>query len=820
MVELLQGVAGLQGVEAQPVQGLATVVDTKGVRDWLLGYLDSSAKRAYDVSKVGIWPNVEASDAAYGLNKKAIDPQEAGIKAASAKANFEIHTADLADQADEMTAVIDDLTTSGPIRRLVPKAGVTEHTAELMTKIQDAMLAEKNIREEIRTFEGRFVRHLYGGMKICRTYERTYITERVEVPVRVPQPVLDMYGQPMLDPMTGMPATQMVGVYDDEALLNRGFDPEAILNGTALRSALAEDGYTFVGIADQRQDGSSDNLLCNKCKPIERSYVYIKAMDTRRIAFSDLSRPIQDQPSVHEYHYMSETQLKKAGFDPASIKDAGKKITNTNQQAPGETLKEPTATFGDDQCRYEVVETWSEIPWRSGIEQGKFDEQQLRAFAIEQGFPVEEVKYESQKWCSFHSGGGVLLRIYPNYMGGEFKDEYPYEMDSFIHSDGKLAGQSLLTRLSNPCANKLAFLNLTGVGVKKNLYQPMFVSSRLDLSDDELSEMQEAGCVKRIDSQLGIEQDIYIHQQPDVSGSGMKMVSYFDQSVRQLGVPAVLAGEGSADTATQASINNRRGQTIVTDSVRRMIGVIARAYKKHLKVVVDSFTTSRFIDIVGEDGSTLTQQWVMPNELTDKLEVEPMVSLDQGDKQRLAQTLMGMANILATIFPEGAKEVALLAMRYSGISETDIAKIEGAGGSLTNVYQEIESMVHDPELKVEVRMDDPHPVCIQMAQTAIMEIQKRAMDLGIEPQDTSNLDEYIQVHTAMQQHIEMQAQMQAMLTGEDPNAGPKGKPKQAPKGGEPDSEEGDARQGAQFDSPGNKGPMSAAGLTGQGSVGL
>src|SRR5690606_5745609 len=112
---------------------------------------------------------------------------------------------------------------------------------------------------------------------------------------------------------------------------------------SALRSALAEDGYSFVGIADMREDGTYDNLLCTTCKEVMQDYVFIKAINPRRIAIADPTRSFAEQPSIHEYQYLTANELRKANFrNVDKLKEFGSKITNTNQQNPGTTANTTT----------------------------------------------------------------------------------------------------------------------------------------------------------------------------------------------------------------------------------------------------------------------------------------------------------------------------------------------------------------------------------------------------------------------------------------------------------------------------------------------
>ena len=73
-------------------------VDTSRVTAWVLGEFHAAAKKAATASENDIWKCVDAANNAYGVNRKSIDPQEAGIKAATLEQEYEVRTEDLADQ--------------------------------------------------------------------------------------------------------------------------------------------------------------------------------------------------------------------------------------------------------------------------------------------------------------------------------------------------------------------------------------------------------------------------------------------------------------------------------------------------------------------------------------------------------------------------------------------------------------------------------------------------------------------------------------------------------------------------------------------------
>lgn len=784
------GVAGEIPTPSAPV----APIDTSRVRTWLLQYVNDCKVRA-EKATADLWQSIEAENKAYGLNDHALCPQDASIKAASIDQEFEVKTKDLSDQLDEMTALLMDLFSGSEIRRMVGRPGISPKQVEITTKVQDALLNEKNFKRELRTAVGRFVRNRYAGFKTCRTREVSYACDRVIVPV-FPN-------------------------FTDDALMMRGFTPD----GDGLKMALADEGLMFIGAADKREDGSFENILCHKYRPDERDFVFNKAINPRRLAIVDPTRPVAQQPSVHEYHYLTASELRRAGFNKDRVKkleETSNGIRDTAQQYPGDVSKNQSyAQQGRlDKPTYETCESWLEVDWHSGIEDNKFSDEELRAFAVEEGFPAELCRYECFKWRVWHCKDAALLGVEPNYMLD--KTESPYVAESFIDADGEFAGNSMIERMSNIAANVLAFLNLTARGVKKNLYQGTFYSRRLGLTTDQLKRLNNVGGFVAVDDTLeDIESLLHTMQYPDISGAGMGMVSYFSEKLRGLGVPSVLAGEGQADTATQDVINNKRGQTSVNEAFGRFVAMLKEAYRKHLGAMVANFTTSRYVEIAGEDGTTLTREWVTPQELTDKLDIVMMVKFNDAEKQRMSQFFLGLINILAPVQgPAVTLEIAKIAMEKFGVDQCDIDRVMQRAGSTTNVQQEIETMLIDPDYTVEVRMDDPHPVCIQMAIAAIEHEQDKALANGLPFEMPRNLIEYIQMHEAMMRQQATLMQMQSLGIGGPMQGEQQGKPKQGRSDGGPGDDIGGTKQDGQSAGGGNKGPMSAAGMTGQGSVGL
>lgn len=793
-----------------------SAVDTSRVEQWVLGYVNAAKVEAETVSEKHIWNRVDAENKAYGLRDTTLYPQDAGIKAASLDQTYEVHTKDLSDQVDEMTSLLMDLVGGVDLFRLSPKDGVSKQMADLTQKVQSTFLKEKDWDLELRKFVGRFVRNCVAGMRVCRTHEVTYITERVEVPV---------YAEiPTIDPLTGEPTVQRVGQYTDDALLQRGFTPQQLKDGSALRMVMAEQGLTFVGIADEREDGTYDNLLCTTCQETAQDYVFTRAINPRRIAIADPTRPFKDQPSVHEYSYLTANELRKARFLNVDVlKEKGVPINNTSQQNPG-SIGDFSSTQGTLKVPvYEICESWIEIPFEQGVIDNKFSEEELRAFLIKNGVPETEVQHPSYKWAVHHNKDRVLLGIYTSYMAD--KSMHPFEGESFVFGDGEFSGNSQLERLSSVASNMLAILNMMVRGIKKNLYGSRIISDRLGLTDSQIKQLDQMGGTVQIEGGVqDLDAEIRVMQYPDQSQASFAVYRLFEDKLRGLGVPSILAGEGQADTATQDSINNRRGQTIVDEAFGRMMGVIIRVATQHLKVMVNTFTTSRYVQIVGEDGMTLTNRWTMPSEITDKLDVVPLVSFNDGEKQRMAQFLMGIMNIIAPLpqLPPNVKAVLQITMEKMGFDSIDIDRVIGADGSMTNVQQEIKAMLADPDLSPVVKMEDPHVVCIQMAQMTLAKEQQRYAEMGMPAPDFANIIEYIQTHEGLLEQQQLLAQMQQAMGGglEQGQGELRGKPVQARADGGPGTEEGGARQVGQFVGAGNKGPMSSAGLTGQGSVGL
>lgn len=790
----------LPAVEPSPLFQLPAPPPVSAERFYskMLAFCHGQASKARVVSKTEIWDAVDAAKVVYGSWRKAVQAPEAGKDK-----NFVIDGQDMADHVDEMAALIVDLLlSSDELFRLESKPGATQEQADLTLSVQLAALREKDFQGELRKTVARWLKFRYGGLKVCRTCETKFATERVDVPR---------------------------DLYVDEILLARGFMPEQLQDGTALKTALAEDGYTFQGLSDESDIPGPNGepqytmILCTRTFRDEREYVYLESISPRLIAISDINRRAENQHTIHEYRYLTIPEMRRSYYK--NLDKLSKLQANTSPtHQPGGTSSTDTAptTTNLEFPVYEMVDTWTEAPIDKWIEDGDVTIEEVKKACEENGFPYTDLLYPiygmdgtesyvttGAKVCFVHYQDQCWNKFYSNYLLD--KSEFPHDTESFVYDEDRFCAQGMMERMSSFAAMLYQFRNMTARCMRRQLNQSRIVSKRLNLTPEELKPLDEEGGTVMFNGQaVDLQQDLKIFEVPDVTDAGFKFIDYCEMGLRRLSVPAVLAGEADSKTATQDVMNNRRGQTVVNESFSRLVKMIKRSLRKHLGAVLVSFTRSRNVEILGEDGMTISNRWIRPCDLTDKIEHQMLVDFNDANKAQQAQFLLSLVNVFAPmLMPPEIRAMLEVCMRLGKLSRQDVQKIEQSLGSLTNAQQEVEAMLIDSDLKPHIRMDDPHPICIFLAEQALgMEMQK-AMATGMPPPPRDNIIQYIETHKAM----DMQMKAIAAMQQPEQAAGPKGKPKQEPKDG-PSGEEGNARKEAQQGSPADGGIQSPAGMTG------
>ncbi len=775
--------------------------DSSNAEKVLLKLAWENASRAESVALTEYWQPIDTIKSLYGtFTTTPTSPDQADDK------NFKVEINDLADQADEMFALVKSLMNGREDRKCVAFKKADEKQVEVTKKTQDSLLRESDFNKEKSLAAIRFIKYHFSGLKVCRLRERAYKTERVEVPVFGP-----------VDPLTGI--TIPGGGFTAQDLMLNGYTQEDIESGVAVQDKLAQQGLKFQGYADEfEQPDPNGNpvftmILCTRTVEHWKDTVVGKAVDPRKLAVYDVNRTLDRQSSVHEFNYRNLAELKKCyPYNMAGFKEKAIQEPAAHQQ-PGNPQPNNTgggASSGSpDFPIYEEVESWMELDFPDLIDGGRLSEMDIQGLAKRFHLPVQEF-YVPGKWCLIHNKDRVLMDLYPSYLWDRY--DYPWEIESWEPNEDRFCTHGFIHRISSAAAAVNKFRNFVMKNMRRMLNQPRIVSKRIQVSESELKKLDEENGTCFVNGQAAdLQQDIMFHLVPDSTGPGFSMINYFEGRIRSMGVPAVLAGEGESDTATQADINDKRGQTIVNESFGRFVDMLMRFYKKHLGAMLISVTRGRMVKVAGEDGATFNEQWITPADLTDRMEMIPMISFNDIMEQQQSQFLIAMMNVFGQfLMPEEVRSIWKICLRKGGLSTHEIEEIEGSLGSYTDVKQEVDAMLADAGCNPVPRMDDPHPLCVAVATAALNQRlnEYQMLMLPVQPEAVGNLMKYIQTHEAMFQQQQMIAQLMT------PQDGPNGKPKNEPP---KDGDESKGRQSGQAASPADKGMMTNGGLTGTAS---
>jgi hypothetical protein len=759
-------------------------IDTSRVEKRLLRYVHELASRSKKLTKTEVWDSIEAARAVYGTGRKAVQNPDI-----FKNEEFTIEGMDLADQVDEMAALVVDLLFggTGEIFRLSPKAGATEQQVETTQMVIESFLRQKNWKAELRKVVACWLKYRYCGLKINRTRETEFHTEIIDVPLEQIEPLLGMYPD---------------------------MQPE-----DALAAILSEQGLAFQGYADELPDPDPMTgepiftmIRCTKTTSVERSVVFPESINPATLGISDVNRKCKDQYSLHEFLYLTLSQMQRGGYrnldklirdcsgHPGGPQQPGTASGNTSTEPPPEGSKV-----------YTPVGSWVEITWNDWRDNGDFDEDQMLEFAKQWAIPPTMLAMPGFKFYVVHYEDKVLHKLIPCWLMD--KADFPHEVESFIFDEVMFCGQGMMERMSGAAAALHAFRNMVAQNMRKNLALNMLVSKRIAVTDDDLKRLDGIGQKIWYNGQaVDLQQDLRVFEYPDYTKPGMEQVGYYENKIRSLGVPAVLAGEGSADTATQDVLNNRRGQTTVNESFRRLVEMIVRSIEKMIGAVNLAITRGQWVEKAGEEGAATQLIWVTPSDITDKVEVVPQVSFDDANNMAMAQFLMALSNVYGPfLMPPEIRAMLTVCLQLGRVPKKYVEQIEQSMGSVTNVQQEIEAMLADENCRPKINMSDPHPICIAMAEMAMMQRAQIMQQHGMPFTPPLNIIEYIQQHTAMLQQMQMLA---AMQQPQQEQGGVKGKSKQQPKSG-PDDAQGETRQIAQGNSPSDAGNMTNGGMTGQ-----
>jgi hypothetical protein len=588
----------------------------------------------------------------------------------------------------------------------------------------------------------------------------------------------------------------------------------------AVRAECAKRGLRFQGFADELEQPDPNGMplyseiLCTKTTACWKDTVVMKAVDPRKIGVFDMNRKAERQSYMNETNYLSLAEIRKCYPHNLDYFTERAERANANVQFPGD--KPQTGDIGaqgsPDFPIYEVIEGWMDLDFDQAVKENKLSDDDIVELSERFKIPLDEFTIPG-KWCIIHNKDRVLMDLYPSYLWD--RGEMPWEIESNEPNEDRFCTHGFIHRISSPAAAVAKFRNFVMRNMRKLLNPGRIVAKRIQTSETELDKLDDDNGTAWVNGQaVDLNQDIRFMEIPDATAPGFSMISYFQNMMRQLGPSPAVIGEGDYDTATQADLNEKNGHEITSESFGRFVKMMMRAYKKHLGAMLISMTRGRMIRAAGEDGATFEETWIRPSDLTDRMEIIPMISFSDLQEERQSQFLIAMMNVFAPfLMPQEIRSIWKICMRKGGLSTNDLDEIEGSLGSYTDVQQEVDAMLADPSVKPEPRMDDPHPLCITVASMALQNRLGQYQMMGLMPPEhaVANLMDYIQKHEAMFQQQQMIAKLMA------PQEETKGKPKnEEPKDGK--DSQSDARQKGQQASPPDNGMDTNGGLTGMGAV--
>jgi len=782
--------------------------DATLVEKLVLEYSNANALFALEVTKQNVSERIIACDAAYQGRQKMVNPSEA-----AEDLGYKVQVQELADQCDAATALDVDLLLGNDIYSAIAINGEQQDRVDITKDVVDSELNYKNQQSEIISFASHLEKYPYAVLKPFRSTEYKTTTNRYEVPGEA---------------------------YSDNTLMQRGFLQPGMNPSVAFNAATTFDERgKLLGMNQEEPKPVDDSmplppmgmeppkplpsLMFEKKDSENRDCYYYKAVHPRMLTWSDFNRKGQNQFTVHEYHFLSKNEIKSwtgvQNIDKlGDANSGGKNAPDGAEAATKNTPNGGTSQINPNFQTYEIIESWQPIPFEDWIDDGKIQIQDLEVFAQKWGCEVDDlIKSNLDKFCVYHKEGACLLRFYTNYLMD--RTHFPYYLESAIWADDKLVGQGTMERIADPAAAEASIINLWLDCLRFKLYQPIAVSAKSDVSIDKLkNDFFKARGLLQTPGNMPIGDMLTFLNVDDNTQPAAFGINFFDNKISDLGTPPVLTGQADDKTATQTSINQRRGQTKVNSKLRRIhTNVIIPVIQEVWDMVVMNFTESRYVEVAGEDGTQISQRkWITPKQITDKVKLVAPSSFDYGQQQIESQLLLSLCNVFAPILPPPQMlAIMKLILEKNRIPRYDIAEIMNSVGSLTTVQDEIRAMTDDPNVEITVRIDDPHQMAIEMAMMEIQKFVQSGGQEGLNPMQ-KNVQDYIQKHNMLlQQQMMMQQQMAAAQGGP---GSPKGPPNQIPgPQDQPHNDSGMSRRNGQSASPADGGMKSAAGMTGQGS---
>jgi hypothetical protein len=687
---------------------------------------------------------------------------------ATSKLEQTVELQEASNQVDMLVAIILSAIRQQDLYKVSAINGESQFKADTTKSVLDAQCRAKRYLNELEKFINRFVKHPIAGLKTCIEYDEWEENDRKSFPL-----------QPM-------------GPQD-----------------------MPPQGSRFVAMDQPHPDMAPVGKLYDVKTPRSQWSYFFKAVETRSIAFSDMHRPIHEQSSVHEDHFVTIEDLRNDKSLLNTEQFYGESIPPANgyQRFYGLDINE-TGTEGnpgespEEHGIYCLTESWFQVGFRDYFDQGGCTIDDLLVFCEKHQIETDELT-RPQKWCVKHMDDKDVYSVYPNYL--PTKRQYPYEFESFIMGDSELVGQSFLERLADFDSFLQAMVNLLRKNCMMRLYMSVVSSKRTKFSKEDLKELMQPFGFKKLEGTYEkIEDVLHFVEVPDLSVPAMNAINWIIGRMQSIGLSSTLQGLGGEDTATESSISNQNGQKKVASALGRAANnVILPMIENMRDLTFLNFDEPRWIDMVGEGGSVVSKtRYVSPGQITNRFRIVMTASYDYMVAEQRAQQLIALLNVLIPVGlpPERLMTIVELILQYMGHDRDTIDKVTGAMGTRTDVMDEIKTLIENPVAEVPVNESDNHQLALQ--------VLSMAMDMypGIEEQWNVQKYQMDHEHFAALQEQEQMAE-QAGPPGAGRPAPPKGPPRQpAPPARNP---EAIARQGAQHRSTPDRGNQTSGGITGR-----
>lgn len=604
--------------------------------------------------------------------------------------------------------------------------------------------------------------------------------------------------------------------------------------------ALAEDSWHRQGTPFSPVDQTQSSVIYEVSRPHEFLVFVPRAMDPRKILFSDLRKPnIHDVPSIHEAHYWTLADMRKAGFNITAADLPPPNGTNQHEPQVGAGQRQLSHGGGNvtnpNFKQWEVWESWAEIPWRDWVEDNSLTVEDLIAFAEANGINVAEFELP-QKWQFFHIENKVALRCRTNYLLR--RSHYPYNVASFIKRRGELIGDSFISRIKEFEAIVKTLTNMYLDNLRQRIYGSVILDSNSPIDRSKFKSLwQRKGIVELELMGRPVEDMVKFMSEvvPDVARPALDGMMMAQRQLQTFGNPAILMGQGNSETATQDMVNNQRGQQKITAPLRRYAQKVLQPTLENIRDLISlNYDAPRWIREQGEYGAEMARppKPVTREDITHRFRIVLTTRFDFVDRPIKAQQLTALANIVAPVLATGtpmprpfAKLVATI-LEYQDVPRNVIDEITDNEGRGTNPEEELLVLEYQPFSRIVVRPDDDHlkAQLLLQAKLAQMQMTDPAKAEAFASQD--NVQRWLADHQYyfMQEQAQLAAQQLGGQKGDDNESGadqrktPQGPPNQpTPVGGVPTDQSALARQEAQLNSQPDGG-MSAMGMTGRGGL--